>query len=215
MPDEHAGTMDGVYRWQRHIYDVSRKYFLLGRDRLLRELAPPAGGHVLEIGCGTGRNLLLAARRYPEAHFYGLDISEMMLRTARAKLARHPEGERIRLALADATSFDAERLFGHRRFERIYISYSLSMIPDWRKALAMAAAHLTEDGCLLAVDFGQQEGLPEAWRRALFAWIGNFHVTPRPDLAEAMAALGGHRKASVTVLYRGYAWLGRSDRRAA
>ncbi|RUV53463.1 SAM-dependent methyltransferase, partial [Mesorhizobium sp. M5C.F.Ca.IN.020.14.1.1] len=34
-PARHAELMDGVYRWQRHIYDLTRKYYLLGRDRLI------------------------------------------------------------------------------------------------------------------------------------------------------------------------------------
>ena len=61
----HAELMDGVYHWQRHIYDLTRKYYLLGRDRLIDGLEVPQGGTVLELGCGTGRNIILAARRYP------------------------------------------------------------------------------------------------------------------------------------------------------
>ena len=49
-------------RRQRHIYDGTRRYYLLGRDRLIADLAPAPGASVLEIGCGTGRNLVLAAR---------------------------------------------------------------------------------------------------------------------------------------------------------
>ena len=80
--------MDAIYRTQRHFYDLTRKYYLLGRDRLIRDLAPPPGGTVLEIGCGTGRNLISAARAWPEARLFGIDISEAMLATARAKVAR-------------------------------------------------------------------------------------------------------------------------------
>ena len=80
--------MDGVYRYQRHIYDLTRKYYLLGRDRLLAGLDVPPDGTVLELGCGTGRNIVLAARRYPAARFFGLDISAAMLETAAASLAR-------------------------------------------------------------------------------------------------------------------------------
>ena len=77
--------MDGVYRYQRHIYDLTRKYYLLGRDRMLRGLDVPPEGTVLELGCGTGRNIVLAARRYPAARFFGLDISAAMLETAAAQ----------------------------------------------------------------------------------------------------------------------------------
>ena len=59
----HAAQMDAIYAGQRHIYDATRKYYLLGRDRLIADLAPPPGGRVVEVGCGTGRNLILAARR--------------------------------------------------------------------------------------------------------------------------------------------------------
>ena len=38
----HASLMDAVYRHQRHVYDVTRKFYLLGRDHLIGELQPPA-----------------------------------------------------------------------------------------------------------------------------------------------------------------------------
>ncbi len=66
--------MDRIYRHQRHIYDLTRKYYLLGRDALIRDLAPVPGDTVLEIGCGTGRNLILAARRYPDARFSSVSM---------------------------------------------------------------------------------------------------------------------------------------------
>ena len=78
MAQGHSALMDQVYRRQRHIYDATRKYFLLGRDRLLDALDPPAGGRVLEVGCGTGRNLIRAARLHPQAIFHGFDISAEM-----------------------------------------------------------------------------------------------------------------------------------------
>jgi S-adenosylmethionine-diacylgycerolhomoserine-N-methlytransferase len=90
--------MDGVYRRQRHVYDLTRKYYLLGRDRLIEELDVPPAGLVLELGCGTGRNLAHAALAYPDARFFGLDISSVMLETAAANLERDGLSGRIRLA---------------------------------------------------------------------------------------------------------------------
>ena len=57
--------MDRVYRYQRYIYDFTRKYYLFGRDRLIRELALKPGERVVEIGCGTARNLIRMARPTP------------------------------------------------------------------------------------------------------------------------------------------------------
>jgi S-adenosylmethionine-diacylgycerolhomoserine-N-methlytransferase len=207
--------MDGVYRGQRHIYDLTRKYYLLGRDRLIDELAPPVGGHVLEIGCGTGRNLIAAARCWPGAHFHGIDISEEMLKTARAAIARAGLTRRVTVARGDATDFDPQALFRLANFDRIFQSYTLSMIPDWQGAIREAVGHLSAYGSLHIVDFGQQEEMPEWFRAALFGWLARFHVAPRALLIEAMreAANGAGARLAVTRLYRGYAWSLRLDKR--
>ena len=84
----HAELMDGVYRYQRHVYDLTRKYYLLGRDRLIDGLDIPPEGSVLELGCGTGRNLVQAAQAYPRAELCGLDISAEMLETAAVAIGR-------------------------------------------------------------------------------------------------------------------------------
>ncbi len=78
--------MDRMYRWTRFVYDLSRKYYLLGRDRLLRQMELAPGDRVLEIGCGTARNLIRLARRRRDVACYGLDVSTEMLATARRKV---------------------------------------------------------------------------------------------------------------------------------
>jgi S-adenosylmethionine-diacylgycerolhomoserine-N-methlytransferase len=113
--------------------------------------------------------------------------------------------DRIRLAEGDATDFDPERLFGVAAFDRAFISYSVSMIPDWRKAICAAYAALAPGGKLLIVDFGQQAGLPGWFRALLRRWLAIFHVAPRADLAAAAEATGG--RVAFTPLYRDYAWL--------
>jgi S-adenosylmethionine-diacylgycerolhomoserine-N-methlytransferase len=104
----NASVMDGIYRHQRHIYDLTRRYYLLGRNDLITALKPPRDGTVLEIGCGTARNLMLAARHYPDARLFGIDISAEMLKSAEATISKNRIGDRVRLAQGDATRFDAE-----------------------------------------------------------------------------------------------------------
>lgn len=205
--NDHAAHMDGIYRYQRYIYDATRKYFLLGRDRLIEELDVPPGGTVLEIGCGTGRNLILVARRYPQARLYGFDISEMMLETARASIARAGLSTRITVAQGDATAFDTAAMFAVPAFDRVFISYALSMIPPWSAVLDPAIRAVAPGGSLHIVDFGQQEGLPAPFKRALFAWLDKFTVTPRAELEGELRAAAGRAGARVAFrrLYRGYA----------
>ncbi len=198
--------MDRLYRRQRHVYDATRKYYLLGRDRLIHRLDPPAGSRVLEIGCGTARNLIVAARAYRDVHFFGIDISSEMLDTARRLVEREGLGADIRLARADATSFDPALLFGVPGFSRIFISYSLSMMPGWQAVLARALTWLAPGGELHVVDFGGQERLPGWFRLALREWLRRFHVTPRDDL-EAELTLLGLRTGALTLFerpFRGY-----------
>jgi S-adenosylmethionine-diacylgycerolhomoserine-N-methlytransferase len=205
---DHARAMDTQYAFQRHIYDLTRKYYLLGRDRLIRDLDVPAGGSVLEIGVGTGRNLAMVAVRYPHARLFGLDISAEMLKSAQVNIARAGATGRTLLGRADATAFDPQALFGEPGFNRVYVSYSLSMIPDWEAALAQALSVVEPGGSLHIVDFGQQERFPGWFRAALQAWLGRFHVTPRARLFDAVESVAMVQGATARVqsLYRGYAW---------
>jgi S-adenosylmethionine-diacylgycerolhomoserine-N-methlytransferase len=200
--------MDGIYRRQRHVYDLTRYYYLLGRDRLIAELDPPAGGTVLEIGCGTGRNLIAASARFRDVSFYGVDISAEMLKTARQSIASAESRERIRVEQGNALNFAPDLIFGRREFDRIFFSYTLSMIPGWQAALAHALTMVAPGGKVMAVDFGQCELLPRWFKRALFRWLDLFHVTPRRDLEVFMRPLASSRDARFEwhALYRGYAW---------
>ena len=205
----HGALMDNVYRYQRHIYDATRQNYLLGRDHLIAELAPPIGGSVLEIGCGTGRNLIALARRYPNARYFGIDISAEMLKTACGAIARHGLYDRIKVVQADALTFDPRELFDRGYFDRIFFSYTLSMIPDWSGALARAASLLGTGGRLQVVDFGGCEALPPQFRRLLYWWLSRFHVEPRRDLQRMLENLAASPDlVKFERLYRGYAIAG-------
>ncbi|MBY5563670.1 class I SAM-dependent methyltransferase [Rhizobium leguminosarum] len=203
--DEHASLMDGMYRYQRHIYDLTRKYYLLGRDSTIRNLDVPEGGTLLEVGCGTGRNMAFAHRYFPTARLFGLDISQEMLISARKTFATKATIPEFRVA--DATAF-TPREFGVSGFDRILISYALSMIPDWERAVDASIAALNPGGQLHIVDFGQQEGLPDWFRRMLQSWLAKFHVSPRPDLREVLEAQAHENNATLLfdTVGGGYAW---------
>jgi S-adenosylmethionine-diacylgycerolhomoserine-N-methlytransferase len=203
----HAERMDRMYRTQRHFYDLTRKYYLFGRDTLIRELEAPIGSSVLEVGCGTGRNLALIGRRFPQARLFGLDISAEMLVSAEAKLGR-PGRTRTILRVADATDFQPSE-FGESGFDRIVISYALSMIPDWEKAIDAAIAALNPGGSLHVADFGQQERLPRLFQRGLQAWLKRFHVTPRKTMVTVLRGKAAQFGDTVEhrPIGRGYAWL--------
>ena len=205
----HAALMDGVYRYQRHVYDLTRKYYLLGRDRMIAELDVPPGGRVLEVGCGTGRNLVTLARRYPHATAVGVDISEAMLETATRQIARRNLAGRLSVRAGDASALDQLDL---GQFDRVVFSYTLSMMPVWQQALEQGFARLAPGGSVHVVDFGSLGGLPQLVARLLHAWLRRFHVTPRANLDETFRALARRHDAVVQTgeTHRGYVWLGRA-----
>jgi S-adenosylmethionine-diacylgycerolhomoserine-N-methlytransferase len=204
-----AALMDRMYRRQRHIYDLSRKFYLLGRDETIARLRPARGGKALEIGCGTGRNLIKLAQAYPEARLFGVDVSREMLTTAAASTARAGLASRVSLAQADATAFDPQRLFGCGSFERVMISYALSMIPLWREALGHALDVVAPGGSLHVVDFGDCAGLPGPFKAGLRRWLTAFDVSPRDDFCASLTALTAERDmvCEIESRFRGYAIL--------
>lgn len=207
--DADAGEkMDAIYRYQRYIYDFTRKYYLLGRDRLIRELNVSGHQSVLEIGCGTGRNLIATAFAYRQARVFGFDISKAMLETSAKSIERRGLSHRIRTANADATNFEAETLFGEPGFDRVFISYTLSMIPVWHEVLPCAVDGLAPGGELHIVDFGMQQGLPGWFKRLLFAWLERFSVRPTGDVKFALEYIARQRGYALRyeTLYRGYAY---------
>jgi len=193
--------MDRMYRHQRHIYDLSRKFYLLGRDRLIAGLALAPGAVVCEVGCGTGRNLIALAGRYPEARLFGIDASEEMLKSASAKIARRRLGARIQLAHCLAEALDPAATFGlEAPFDAVIFSYALSMIPSWKEALARALATLAPGGTLAIVDFSEQRALPPWFRAALRRWLALFDVHPRSALRPHLVALAARGRASLAAL---------------
>lgn len=182
--DEARESMDRMYRLQRHVYDLTRKYYLFGRDGLIESLGAAPGESVLEVGCGTARNLVKMAQRYPEARLFGLDASDEMLKTAAAALARHGLAGRVPLAQAYAQTFTPATFGLTGPFDRIVFSYTLSIIPGPLDALDNALDQLRPGGSLHVVDFGDAGSWPDWFRGTLAWWLGKFHVAHRPEVGD-------------------------------
>lgn len=62
----------------------------------------PEPERALDIGTGTGEAALLVAREFPRSRVRGIDLSEEMIATARAKAGLDPEG-RLAFRVGDAS----------------------------------------------------------------------------------------------------------------
>lgn len=206
-----AQAMDRMYRYQRHIYDLTRKYYLFGRDTLLQRLPVDAGTTVMEVGCGTGRNLMKLARLQPQGRLFGIDASEQMLVTARAKAAARGDGERIRFCQGLAEELDYRDFGLEAGFDIVIFSYAFSMIRPWKPALQAGLDNLKPGGSLFIVDFSDQRRLPAWFGRMLQGWLARFGVHHEPELIRYLQSLHEQNAGELVLesIGRDYAYLAR------
>jgi S-adenosylmethionine-diacylgycerolhomoserine-N-methlytransferase len=175
-----AASLQNYYRWHAGIYDWTRWAFLFGRAHLIHLIAQRADlRRILEIGCGTGQNLIELARAFPAAEIVGLDLSPEMLERARLKLV--PYGPRVSL-LQYAYR---EPLSNNSSFDLIIFSYCLSMInPGYADVLRLCQRDLSPSGSLAIVDF--HDTPYPCFRR----WMGINHVRFDGQILNALRESG-------------------------
>ena len=202
--------LNNLYRFQRHFYDLTRRFFLLGRDELLQKMKVQPGENVLEVGCGTGRNLLKLSVLAPQAKLFGLDAADEMLKTAATKFDRRDKQKEIILRQGLAEEFSFNETFGQTEaFDKIFISYSLSMFPNWQEALLNSLENLKAGGSLFIIDFWDGSGQFVLFNRLLGWWLGLFNVGFRPEFLEFLKELQkeGIGNYTVTPVGQGYAFI--------
>lgn len=196
-------TLQRYYSVHSRIYDATRWSFLFGRERLLSEVACRlCPTRILEIGCGTGVNLLRFGRLFPRAQLTGIDTSAAMLDVAQRRL--RPFGNRVELH----EGYYGPSVTLRPAPDLVCFSYCLSMInPGVEEALAAVGADLAPGGSLAVVDF---HGTPNPWFRS---WMKTNHVRMeehllpllhsrfQADLTDVGSAYGG--------LWRYFLFLGR------
>lgn len=159
-------SIQRYYRFHSRIYDATRWSFLFGRHGIVaRAAALSRPARVLEVGTGTGKNLVRLCRTFPQARISGLDISTEMLDVARRKVGRF--ASRVNLLHRPYDGPIAKDV----SFDLIVFSYSLSMInPGWERAIDSAYEDLAPGGYIAVVDFHGSR--VAAFRR----WMGVNHV---------------------------------------
>jgi len=190
----HAERLQAFYGPQASHYDRFRERLLRGRSELIERLAPPPGARVVELGGGTGRNLLFFGERL--ARLAGVEVVDLcpaLLEQARRRAAHLPN---VRVVEADATVYrPAEPA------DCVYFSYALTMIPDWGGAIENALTMLRPGGTLGVVDFyvSDAHGGPGAIRHDAFTrffwprWFAHDGVRLTPEhLRRLREALPDH-----------------------
>jgi S-adenosylmethionine-diacylgycerolhomoserine-N-methlytransferase len=183
--NSHADRLERFYRPQAESYDAFRERMLHGRSELIELLAPQDGALIIELGAGTGNN----ARHFGAdlARFEAVELVDLcpsLLEQARRRWVHEP---RIRVIEADATHYRPPR-----PADCVYMSYSLTMMQEWRPALDNAVAMLKPGGILGVVDFELPRGncladrcSCEFWKR----WFAHDGVYLDREHVEVMQSL--------------------------
>jgi ubiquinone/menaquinone biosynthesis C-methylase UbiE len=124
------------------------------RARAIRKLQLRSGESVLEVGCGTGRNLpYLEAAVGPSGQIFGVDLSEKMLARAQA-LCERQGWKNVMLAQANALDFRAPRLL-----DAVLFSLSYSVMQNRERILNQVWSQLRGGGRLVIVDGKTMPGI--------------------------------------------------------
>lgn len=142
----HQQQLEHFYGPQADNYDAFRARLLHGRREMINRMGIIPEQSIVELGAGTGQNLRYLG--YPLQLFNKIDVVDLcpsLLSIAR-KTYQHMEN--ISVIEADATTYRPDY-----PVDRVYFSYALTMIPDWKKAIDNALNMLKPSGFLGVVDF--------------------------------------------------------------
>ncbi|MCI0490484.1 MAG: methyltransferase domain-containing protein [Blastocatellia bacterium] len=169
----------------RHRYDriapffpVFERLFALPRrirERAVERLNLSIGSCVLEVGCGTGKNLALLRKAVgAEGHVYGVELSEGMLARARELVDKHG-WQNVTLTESDAAEYAPPE-----PVDAVFFSLSYATMPHHHQVLHHVWNHLRPGGRVVIMD----AKLPaKTWGRLLLpfmAWISRITVLGDP-----------------------------------
>jgi S-adenosylmethionine-diacylgycerolhomoserine-N-methlytransferase len=163
----YADQLNAFYGPQAAHYDRFRERLLKGRREMLKALNLGPGQHVAEMGAGTGKNVEFYRESLDDLGRVSLiDLCLPLVEMARQNI-QHPH---VDIHHANACDWGVPK-----SLDRVYFSYSLSMIPPWFEAIDHAEELLKPGGLIGVVDFqvaprgGSSRGFRQSrWGR--FLW---------------------------------------------
>ncbi len=130
--------------------------------------ALPQGATVVDVGCGAGTDLLLAAQRVgPSGHAIGVDMTADMRRQA-AEGARLLDLKHVEIREGDATALPVD----DETADVVMSNGVLNLVPDKAAAIAEVRRVLKPGGRVQIADIVLGQDLPESARRDVDLWTG-------------------------------------------
>ncbi len=135
-----------------HGYSSREAARLSDQANTLKELIHPdtvfePGATVLEVGCGTGEQTAILARKCPGARFVSFDIAAHTLAEARARVA----GEKLRnVRFLQADLFALP--FAEGSFDYVLVCFVLEHLAEPARALVALRKMLKPNGTIVAIE---------------------------------------------------------------
>ena len=172
------GTKIDEFYWKfRHIFDkkwaesyISDKSINHPHRKFLTEkisnYAPFE--NVLEIGCASGPNLYLLAKKFPETKFYGIDISEKAIRTGQ----KYFEKENVKNVFLETGKIDDIKNLQDKSIDLIFTDAALIYIgPDKINFVIEEMLRITKKAIILCEQHKNYE--PSFYKDH---WIHNYYL---------------------------------------
>jgi tocopherol O-methyltransferase len=158
---EHYDEVSPYYRafWGEHLHhgywirgdETKERAQIQMIEHLARTAQIPAGGKVLDVGCGFGASSIYLAKHY-QAEATGITISPVQVEMANRAAAAERANARFLLMDAEAMTFE-------QPFDVIWSVESISHYQNKRKFFAAAARLLDPKGTVAITDWFKKENV--------------------------------------------------------
>jgi demethylmenaquinone methyltransferase/2-methoxy-6-polyprenyl-1,4-benzoquinol methylase len=199
------------------------------RRKTAKAVAKAQPKTVLDLATGTADLAMAVARRNPQAHIIGMDISEKMLDIGRAKVVQQKMDEQIELCLGNAAALP----FDDNTFDTVTVAFGVRNFEDLDKGLSEIHRVLKPDGNVFILEFSMPERFPvkQLYRfyfKHVLPRIGktvskdpgaytylpeSVEKFPKPDVFSSSLASFGLTKCKIKQLTMGVAMLYQAEKR--
>ena len=111
---------------------------------------------ILDLATGTADLAIAVAKRNPQAHLIGMDISEKMLDIGKEKVKQQNLANQIELRLGDAAALP----FEDNSFDAVTVAFGVRNFEDLGKGLSEISRVLKPGGHAVVLEFSMPERFP-------------------------------------------------------
>ena len=126
------------------------------RRKTAKEVAKSHPKTILDLATGTADLAIALAKRNPQAHIIGLDISEKMLDIGKTKIEKQGIENQVELHFGNA----AELPFEDNDFDAVTVAFGVRNFENLEKGLADISRVLKPQGQAVILEFSMPEKFP-------------------------------------------------------